>query len=548
MTTKKLKFFIVEDSAVDMRFLEKILTKSGHIVIGTFVTGEDAIAKAADLRPDMIFMDIELGGQISGIDASSELKSKYSIPVIYITSYTDSKILEQVNELSPYGYIVKPFHKKNLHITIEIAINRFNFDMKLEESEKKYRRIFEESEDAIFIKGCDGNFIDFNRSMETIFGYSRDELLKKSLYGLAMEPEDVDAFESALEQSEYVKDFEINFIGKDGKVITRYITANSIKNSEGASTGCQAIIRDISEKKLLDEKIKMSEEKYRILIEGSNDIIFTLDENMNFLNVNKSLYRHLNYKPEEILSKSFFDILFENEDANAVSVRFIRSKLASFKKMKLPINFSAQFKSSISTEPKELQVKLEYVNIEGKNEILGKASKVIEDTLLKYFISEKLTYKMENYLFSAEDVSHRITRNLEKYMDQKDINILRIAVREIIINAIEHGNLDITFQEKTDALENENYIELLTARQHDEEIMNKKVTIEYLLKPDRVIYKISDEGKGFDFKKIIHELDKVNENYIAHGRGIKMAANIFDKIVFNRKGNQVLLQKNFKKI
>lgn len=73
---------------------------------------------------------------------------------------------------------------------------------------------------------------------------------------------------------------------------------------------------------------------------------------------------------------------------------------------------------------------------------------------------------------------------------------------ELLVNAMEHGNLDISFQDKSEALENNEYYELLFKRQHNPVYKNKRITIEYSLDPSRIEIRITDEGKGFDHKNI----------------------------------------------
>ena len=121
-------------------------------------------------------------------------------------------------------------------------------------------------------------------------------------------------------------------------------------------------------------------------------------------------------------------------------------------------------------------------------------------------------------------------------------------MREIIINAIEHGNLNISFEEKSKATNDGNYLEFVLSRQKDPNYKDKKVTIEFLLNSNKVMYKIEDEGNGFNYREIIQKIQNtVDEDMLAHGRGLRMAFNIFDEVKFNKKGNQVLLVKHFTK-
>ncbi|HNX25033.1 MAG TPA: 7TM diverse intracellular signaling domain-containing protein [Spirochaetota bacterium] len=294
--------------------------------------------------------------------------------------------------------------------------------------------------------------------------------------------------------------------------------------------------------------LSLSEEKYRLLIEGSSDIIFTLDENLDFINANYAIANELRLNPKMIQGLNFLELIYKDEREQHVSALLVKEKLDEFMKDKKPIVFRASFISPINTEPKEMQVHLEYINIAGKNEILGKASNVLDDSLLKYFESEKQKYSIGNYLITADEITHRITRNLKKYLDPANIKIMQIALREIIINAIEHGNLGVTFEDKSDSMMNDNYFNLIRSRQIEPQNLEKKVQIEYSINSERVIYIISDEGEGFDYQQFTTtSQQEVNENFLAHGRGITMTQSAFDDVTYNKKGNHVMLTKYLKK-
>jgi len=294
--------------------------------------------------------------------------------------------------------------------------------------------------------------------------------------------------------------------------------------------------------------LSLSEEKYRLLVEESSDIIFTLDENLNFITANFAIANELRLNPEAIHGLNFLKLLYKDEREQNVSALLVKEKLDEFMKEKKPIVFRASFISPIITEPKEMQVHLEYINISGKYEIMGKASNVLDDSLLKYFESEKQKYSIGNYLITADEITHRVTRNLKKYLDPGSIKIIQIALREIIINAIEHGNLGVSFEEKSDSMINDNYFDIIRERQIQAHNIAKKVHIEYSINSDRVIYIIADEGEGFNHEHFTTSShDEVNENFLAHGRGITMTKSAFDDVTYNKKGNHVMLTKYLKK-
>lgn len=118
------KILVVEDENIVALEIKKRLQKLGYIVPGVASTGEDAIIKAEGILPDLVLMDIMLKGEIDGIHAAGEIRSRFNIPVIYLTAYSDEETLERTKLTEHYGYILKPFEEEDLRTTIEIALYR----------------------------------------------------------------------------------------------------------------------------------------------------------------------------------------------------------------------------------------------------------------------------------------------------------------------------------------------------------------------------------------------------------------------------------------
>ena len=118
---------------------------------------------------------------------------------------------------------------------------------------------------------------------------------------------------------------------------------------------------------------------------------------------------------------------------------------------------------------------------------------------------------------------------------------LQIALAELIVNAIEHGNCGISYEEKSKALANGiSAIDLIREKCKDPVINAKRVSFIWEIKQNESIFIIEDEGKGFDVKLHIKKLIK-QDNLSLHGRGIRMAAAFAHKIQYNNKGNQVAI-------
>jgi CheY-like chemotaxis protein len=138
----KSKIMIVEDEWITADDIGMSLQSLGYTVTSMVTSGEEAIQKAEKDKPDLVLMDIMLKGKMDGIEAASQIRSCYNIPIIYLTAYADEKILERAKITEPFGYIVKPFVNEDLKIAIEIALYKHRV-------EKERKKLIEELQGAL---------------------------------------------------------------------------------------------------------------------------------------------------------------------------------------------------------------------------------------------------------------------------------------------------------------------------------------------------------------------------------------------------------------
>lgn len=148
------KILVVEDEVIIARDLQLQLESMGFAVPALAATGKDAVLKAEQFRPDLILMDIMLSDEIDGIEAAGQIRSRFSIPVVYITAHADKKILERSKATEPYGYLVKPISSRNLQATIEMSIHKSELEKKmaktvLEIADKEQIRIGQDLHDDL---------------------------------------------------------------------------------------------------------------------------------------------------------------------------------------------------------------------------------------------------------------------------------------------------------------------------------------------------------------------------------------------------------------
>ena len=133
MMTKKIRILIVEDEALVAEDLKEMLLAYGYEVPAIADTGEKAITFADEHPPDLILMDINLPGVIDGITAGGEIRSRWGMPIIYVTAFATPAIIDRAKKTTPSGYILKPFNERQIQTAIEIALYNSALEKQLKE-------------------------------------------------------------------------------------------------------------------------------------------------------------------------------------------------------------------------------------------------------------------------------------------------------------------------------------------------------------------------------------------------------------------------------
>lgn len=117
------KILIVEDELIIAEDISMKLQSLGYEVLECCVDYEEAIACLQEETPDLALLDINLNEELSGIDIARFIRKKYNIPIVFITSNTDPATIEEVSQVKPNGFLVKPFKKEELYALVEVALS-----------------------------------------------------------------------------------------------------------------------------------------------------------------------------------------------------------------------------------------------------------------------------------------------------------------------------------------------------------------------------------------------------------------------------------------
>jgi PAS domain S-box-containing protein len=186
----------------------------------------------------------------------------------------------------------------------------------LRENEEKYRILFDESIDAIYITSREGKFIDANRALLELFGYTREEIIQDlNVREIYVYPDDRDKFQHEIEQKGSVRNYKVKFRKKNGTKIDCLLTATVRQSSDGSILGYQGIIRDVTEYKRAEEALRQSEARYRAIVEDQTELIcrFLPDRTITF--VNEAYCRYFGKKHEELIGHTFRPLIHEEDRA-----------------------------------------------------------------------------------------------------------------------------------------------------------------------------------------------------------------------------------------
>lgn len=143
----ELSVLIVEDEAIIALDIEDKIVKNGYKVNGVVSSFEEALEHLANNElPNIILMDILIKGERTGIDLAESIKEEYAVPIVFLTANSNKQILEEIKKVNPYGFVNKPFDRKDIYTAIEVAHHKFLYDQSIIENKQKLRKLNEELE------------------------------------------------------------------------------------------------------------------------------------------------------------------------------------------------------------------------------------------------------------------------------------------------------------------------------------------------------------------------------------------------------------------
>lgn len=309
----EIKILIVEDEAIVAEDIRNSLQSLGYTTFAVVSSGEEAIAKIEEDRPDLVLMDIVLKGDIDGIEAASQIHSRFNIPVVYLTAFTDKKTIERAKLTEPFGYIVKPFENRELHTTVEMALYKHKMESKLKENESWLSTILRSIGDAVIVTDVDGNIQFMNDVACYLTGWKLEQAMGKPLviiFNIINEKtrkKVEDPVTKVIREGKVVGLANHTvLISKDGTEIPIDDSGAPVRDEKGNIIGVVLVFHDIIERYEAEKKLQESEKRYRSMYEYALSGLYrSRISDGKILLANKIVADILGYESVEELTKEF---------------------------------------------------------------------------------------------------------------------------------------------------------------------------------------------------------------------------------------------------
>ena len=300
----KARILVVEDELLAVQIITRELEFLGYEVAGVLTSGEEAVAQAAGLGPDLILMDIVLDGKIDGIEAAEQITGSHGIPVVFITAYGEDSLFDRAKLTKPFGYLMKPVEATQLHHSIEMALYKHALDERLRESENRYRTIFETTGGATMVVDGDTVIRMVNREFERFSGYVREEVEQLMTLAEFFRGEELATIlnyhhdrRSAPESVPVT--YEATFYDRYGALKNIILHVKMIPETDRSIVS----MIDITTRKQLETAITRAKREWERTFDTVPDLIMLLDLDYRITRANRAQANRLGVTPAELIGK-----------------------------------------------------------------------------------------------------------------------------------------------------------------------------------------------------------------------------------------------------
>ena len=311
----KPRVLIVEDQLIVAEDMARVLEESGYEVIGINNTGEEAVKTALQGSPDLVPVDIRLRGAMDGIEAAQVIRTHADPAIVFLTAHSEKGLFERAKETAPDGYLHKPVSPTELSRTVEIVLFKHSMEKRLRESEGKYRELVDTISDGIVQIDTVGTVTFANPAYCRMLGFRMEEIIGKSILDFQVSESERKELRAYVEYVVSQQTPPVPWVGthqtNDGGLIVVQCDWNYRRDNQGNVIGFIAVVKDITERKRIEEAAEIEKKRFEALAENSPFGLVMIDLDGTFQYFNPKFREMFGYSLEEVPSgRKWFRVAF----------------------------------------------------------------------------------------------------------------------------------------------------------------------------------------------------------------------------------------------
>lgn len=310
----KGKILIVEDEPIVALDLQQEVEQFGCEVVGVAESADEALIAVETSHPDLALMDVRIVGSMDGIQTARLLRNVYQVPAIFLTSYSDELTISRAAREMPYGYLTKPFQRRELKATLRVALHRARMDLGQHTAQEAMEATVGSMREGVLTVSLDQKVQFMNAAAEQLTGIKLSKARGRDLYEVLKLSDsrqrplpELDSHENA----DAVEEFGWSLRQPSGAPVLVDFAIAPLAAQDGQRTGFVVTLRDAGER-LRSQAIEETLDEVRSFDQAPMAMV-QLDGDGRIVRVNQALLRESGVAAENLVGRSLTGLSMDSD-------------------------------------------------------------------------------------------------------------------------------------------------------------------------------------------------------------------------------------------